>query len=201
MQFDDSQLSEIQQFLQAGNLLAYPTEAVWGIGCDPFNKTAAKQILTIKHRPIEKGMIVVTGNIANIQPFLQPLAQNLVDTITASWQSNAQQATTWLLPIPNDLKNTIPSWITGGRDSLAIRVISHPVIAKLCNTIAAQDPRNPFGFLISTSCNPSGLSPAIDFASAYQYFGDTIGYLRGETLGFIRPSQIFDALTQQQVRA
>ena len=183
MQFNDTQLDAVQQFLQAGNLLAYPTEAVWGIGCDPFNETAVKQILAIKQRPIEKGMIVITGDIAHIQPFLQPLPQQVVDSIAASWQSSDAQATTWLLPIPATLQGKIPEWVTGGRDSLAIGVIS------------------PFGFLVSTSCNLSGLTPATDFAAAYHYFGDAIGYLLGDTLGFVRPSQIFDALTQQQVRA
>lgn len=201
MQFNDTQLDAVQQFLQAGNLLAYPTEAVWGIGCDPFNETAVKQILAIKQRPIEKGMIVITGDIAHIQPFLQPLPQEVVNTIATSWQSSDAQATTWLLPIPASLQRKIPEWVTGGRDSLAIRVISHPMIAKLCNHIAHVDHNNPFGFLVSTSCNLSGLTPANDFAAAYHYFGDAIGYLLGDTLGFVRPSQIFDALTQQQVRA
>ena len=201
MQFNDTQLEAVQQFLQAGNLLAYPTEAVWGIGCDPFNETAVKQILAIKQRPIEKGMIVITGDIAHIQPFLQPLPQQVVDSIAASWQSSDAQATTWLLPIPASLQGKIPEWVTGGRDSLAIRVISHPMIAELCNHIAHVDHNNPFGFLVSTSCNLSGLTPATDFAAAYHYFGDAIGYLLGDTLGFVRPSQIFDALTQQQVRA
>lgn len=201
MTFDDNQLIEVQQFLQAGNLLAYPTEAVWGIGCDPFNAAAVKQVLAIKQRPIEKGMIVVTGDIAHIEPFLQPLPPALINQIAVSWQSSEQQATTWLLPIPKAVKDKIPDWITGGRDSLAIRVISHPMIAKLCNRIAQTDSNNPFGFLVSTSCNPSGLSPASDFDAAYHYFGDTIGYLMGETLGFSRPSQIFDAMTGQQVRA
>ena len=201
MQFNDTQLDAVQQFLQAGNLLAYPTEAVWGIGCDPFNEIAVKQILAIKQRPIEKGMIVITGDIAHIQPFLQPLPQQVVDSIATSWQSSDAQATTWLLPIPASLQRKIPEWVTGGRDSLAIRVISHPMIAKLCNHIAHVDHNNPFGFLVSTSCNLSGLTPANDFAAAYHYFGDAIGYLLGDTLGFVRPSQIFDALTQQQVRA
>ena len=167
MQFNDTQLDAVQQFLQAGNLLAYPTEAVWGIGCDPFNETAVKQILAIKQRPIEKGMIVITGDIAHIQPFLQPLPKQVVDSIAASWQSSDAQATTWLLPIPASLQGKIPDWVTGGRDSLAIRVITHPMIAKLCNTIAHADNNNPFGFLGSTSCNLSGLTPATDFASAY----------------------------------
>ena len=136
MQFNDTQLDAVQQFLQAGNLLAYPTEAVWGIGCDPFNEIAVKQILAIKQRPIEKGMIVITGDIAHIQPFLQPLPQQVVNTIATSWQSSDAQATTWLLPIPASLQRKIPEWVTGGRDSLAIRVISHPMIAKLCNHIA-----------------------------------------------------------------
>ena len=174
---------------------------MWGIGCDPFNETAVKQILAIKRRPIEKGMIVITGDIAHIQPFLQPLPQQVVNSIAASWQASDAQATTWLLPIPAILQGKIPDWVTGGRDSLAIRVISHPMIAELCNHIAHADNNNPFGFLVSTSCNLSGLTPANDFAAAYHYFGDAIGYLLGDTLGFVRPSQIFDALTQQQVRA
>ena len=87
MQFNQSQIQDVYKFLQAGHLLAYPTEAVWGIGCDPFNETAVKQILSIKNRPMHKGMIVVTADIALIQPFLQPLAQATVAKITHSWQS------------------------------------------------------------------------------------------------------------------
>jgi L-threonylcarbamoyladenylate synthase len=201
MQFNQSQIQDVYKFLQAGHLLAYPTEAVWGIGCDPFNETAVKQILSIKNRPMHKGMIVVTADIALIQPFLQPLAQATVAKITHSWQSQMPQATTWLLPIPAQLQTCMPAWLTGGRSTLAVRVIQHPLIAALCRHIAQNDPQNPFGFLVSTSCNPSGQTPACSYRQAHHYFADEIGYLQGETLGFNRPSQILDALTEQQVRA
>lgn len=198
--FTEQQLAVVSDFLQQGNLLAYPTEAVWGIGCDPFNQQAVAQVLAIKNRPIEKGMILVTADESYIQAFLQPLANSIQQQISQSWQAGGNQATTWLLPIPHTLKNKIPSWITGRRDTLAIRVIRHPLVAALCATLAKTDNNNPFGFLVSTSCNPSGLTPATTLTEATQYFVDRIGYLQGDTLGFSEPSQIKDALTGAIVR-
>ena len=198
--FTEQQLAVVSDFLQQGHLLAYPTEAVWGIGCDPFNQQAVARVLAIKHRPIEKGMIVVTADECYIQAFLQPLAKDTQQQISQSWRAGGNQATTWLLPIPHALQDKIPSWITGGRDTLAIRVIRHPLVAALCETLANIDHNNPFGFLVSTSCNPSGLLPATTLDEATQYFTDRIGYLQGETLGFSEPSQIKDALTGAIVR-
>ncbi len=47
-------VAEAAKALQAGEVLAYPTEAVWGLGCDPFNEQAFLKILRLKQRPIEK---------------------------------------------------------------------------------------------------------------------------------------------------
>lgn len=185
-------------WLKKGNLLAYPTEAVWGIGCDPFNEQAVRQILTIKHRPIEKGMIVIAPTLASIQPFLQNLSTGNHQAILSSWQNVDNQATTWLFPIPHDLSVNIPDWVTGGRESLAIRVIAHPTIAKLCQNLIS--PHNPYGFVISTSCNPSGELPAKNFAQAQSYFGESVGYLVDTTLNFTQPSQIKNALNGELVR-
>lgn len=180
--------------------MAYPTEAVWGIGCDPFNEQAVKQVLAIKNRPIDKGMIVIAASIASIQPFFHVLSENQIQTILQSWlsPSNPQQATTWLFPMPQDLSVKIPDWVTGGRGSLAMRVIAHPAIAHLCHGLIS--PNNPYGFLISTSCNPSGEMPAKNLAEAQGYFGDSIGYFDETTLGYTQPSQIKHALTGELVR-
>ena len=188
MLFSPRQIDEVSQFLQQGNLLAYPTEAVWGIGCDPFNEQAVRQILAIKNRPIEKGMIVVTANTDLIQDFFQALPLSIQQDIYQTWQQSKNQATTFLFPIPANIQ--IPNWVTGGRESFAIRVINHPVIAKLCQAIANNNPNNPYGFLISTSCNPTGEPPATTLEQAQAYFGDTIGYFNDSTLGYTQPSQI-----------
>uniref|UniRef100_UPI00289704CB cytochrome ubiquinol oxidase subunit I n=1 Tax=Stenotrophomonas sp. TaxID=69392 RepID=UPI00289704CB len=49
--------------LRAGGVIAYPTEAVWGLGCDPGHEAAVMTLLTIKQRPIEKGMILVAAPV------------------------------------------------------------------------------------------------------------------------------------------
>ena len=119
-------------WLTTGQLLAYPTESVWGIGCDPFDESAVQQLLTIKQRPIDKGMIVVTDRVERIVPLLATLNRDQRQMVLASWQATSdtltQQAHTWLLPIDQPLEVPIPSWITGTHNSGAVRVIAHPLI-------------------------------------------------------------------------
>ena len=200
--FSSGNLDQACEFIQQGNLLAYPTEAVWGLGCDPFNEHAVTQILAIKQRPIEKGMIVIAPNIDSITEFFTPLPEHCQPPILTSWGNNSSQnqATTWLFPIPQHLPVNIPHWVTGGRATLAIRLIQQPNIAKLCQQLIS--PSNPYGFLISTSCNPTGQPPAIILPQAQAYFGDcpNVDYFEADTLGYTQPSQIRDAMTGKLVR-
>uniref|UniRef100_UPI0031B6BE9C L-threonylcarbamoyladenylate synthase n=1 Tax=Stenotrophomonas maltophilia TaxID=40324 RepID=UPI0031B6BE9C len=55
--------------------LAYPTEAVCGLGCDPFNEQAFQKILELKQRPIEKGVILLAGHISQVEHLLTSLPQ------------------------------------------------------------------------------------------------------------------------------
>lgn len=234
MLIDSSQLttsaSAAAAMLQQGQLLAYPTESVWGIGCDAYNEAAVRRILSIKQRPIEKGMIVITDSTARIAPLLASLSSSQRQQVLDSWEKDnqrlSQQAHTWLLPIPsiamdpnsaqlNLANNTmainqekspthtasrimIPNWITGRHKSVAVRVIAHPLIKQLCEQMVSAG--NPFGFIVSTSCNPSGQSPARNLEQAYGYFGNDIGYLNAPTLEYTQPSQIRDALTGDIIR-
>ena len=189
------------EWLHTGRLLAYPTESVWGLGCDPFNEQAVTHLLAIKARPVSKGLIVLTASVEDIQPFLAPLPASRQAEIITSWQTDGQQqASTWLLPIPDKLPMPIPDWVTGGRATLAIRVIAHETIKALCTQL--RQPSNPYGFLISTSCNPSAYPPAQNLQQAQDYFAELpeVGFLSGQTLHFTAPSQIREALTGQVVR-
>ncbi len=199
-------VAKAAQWLNAGKLLAYPTESVWGIGCDPFDKSAVQQLLDIKQRPISKGMIVVTDKVQRIEPLLALLSDEQRQTVLDSWsQCHQRQAFTWLLPLGDPLELTvpIPSWITGVHQSVAVRVIAHPLIQQLCACLVSA--ANPYGFLVSTSCNPSEQPPAISLTQAQAYFVNNdlaaqVGYLQGDTLGYILPSQIHDALTGTIIR-
>ena len=60
----DIQLRQAVLTLEAGGVIAYPTEAVWGLGCDPFDRAAVLRLLDIKQRPMHKGLIVIAADVA-----------------------------------------------------------------------------------------------------------------------------------------
>ncbi|WP_413191346.1 L-threonylcarbamoyladenylate synthase [Psychrobacter sp. AT9] len=206
--FTTDSVAQAATWLKEGQLLAYPTESVWGIGCDAYDEIAVQRILDIKQRPQAKGMIVVTDSAERLMPLLEPLEDGQRQQIIKSWQTDSghnnddnlqyKQAHTWLLPIPQALTTVIPSWITGQHQTVAVRVIAHPMVRQLCQQLV--DVQNPFGLLVSTSCNPSGQLPAMTFDDAYAYFGEQISYLQADTLGYTLPSQIRDATTGLIIR-
>ena len=66
--------------MHQGGVIAYPTEAVWGLGCDPYNASAVNRILTLKQRDPAKGLILVAANIEQFAPFLEGLSNCLLYT-------------------------------------------------------------------------------------------------------------------------
>lgn len=186
------------EWLIQGKILAYPTESVWGLGCDAFNQKAVDELLVLKNRPAHKGLIVLTATDSLVQDFLNTVPKLRQDDIVRSWQNSKGQATTWLFDIPDGI--VVPQNVRGEHTSLAIRLIKQGQINELCILLAMNDNANPFGFLVSTSCNLNGEPPAKDFDAAHAYFGDKVCYLVGETLNFDKPSQIKNAKTGKLVR-
>lgn len=177
------------QTLQSGQVLAYPTEAVWGLGCDPYNQQAFEQILSLKNRPIEKGVILIAASLVQVQPFLHGLHDAQIAQMQQSWQiSEQQRATTWLVP----LTEAVPTWISGQHDRVAIRVTTHPLVRQLCDGFG--------GAIVSTSANPAGLPPAKSSTEIQHYFGEQLAVLEG-ALGMSRePSRIMDIVSGQVLR-
>ena len=167
------------KWLKEGQLLAYPTESVWGIGCDPYDQAAVQRILDIKQRPQAKGMIVVTDSVSRLAPLLASLDEVQRQQVIDSWQTDDSR---------DEQHN----------QTIAVRVISHPTVRQLCQQLVSE--QNPFGLLVSTSCNRSGQTPASTFEAAYAYFKEQIGYLQGDTLGYTLPSQIRDTTTGLVIR-
>ncbi|OOR88183.1 hypothetical protein B0181_08785 [Moraxella caviae] len=201
--FHVEQLDKAVQYLQSGGVLAYPSESVWGLGCDAFCEQAVREILRIKNRPEEKGVIVLANHADVLKPLLADLPDDEQQQLIARAADNvvrhdgqAVQAKTWLVPVA--AAAGIPSWLTGQFDSLAVRITPHPILQKLCEGLKSA--HNPYGFLVSTSCNPSGCEPAMNFEQAASYFYDDVGYLLAQNLGFDKPSQIVNLLTDEVLR-
>ncbi|MGC8119663.1 L-threonylcarbamoyladenylate synthase [Marinobacter sp. VGCF2001] len=180
------QLALARQTVLAGGVIAYPTEAVWGLGCDPWNEQAVNDILELKQRPVEKGVILVASSVEQVRFLLDPLPADLQHAATRHWPGPV----TCLLP---DVKHQIPEWVRGKHSSIAVRVSDHPIVRALCD--AAGMP------LVSTSCNPAGRQPARAIWQVRRYFADRIDHIVPGALGGNRkPSRIIDIVTGQQFR-
>ena len=102
------------QVFQQGGVLAYPTEAVFGLGCDPDQQSAVQKILTIKKRPIEKGLILLAGEYKQLQPYIdeQKMSTEQIKTMLSRWPNGVTQV------VPASKK--AQPFLTGQFDTIAI---------------------------------------------------------------------------------
>jgi len=172
--------------LREGGVIAYPTEAVWGIGCDPWDEEAVYRVLEIKQRPVHKGLILVAASVDQLAALFRPLNKVQQERLIASWPGH----NTWLIPDPDDL---IPDWIKGEHDTVAIRVSAHPLVRDLC--LSFRD------LVVSTSANRAG-EPEIRSRLKLQLkLGDKLDYIMPGVLGTeTKPSTIRDLESGQALR-
>ena len=179
-------LQQTRLVLSAGGVIAYPTEAVWGLGCDPWNGEAVDRLLDLKNRPAHKGLILVAASVAQIEFLLTPLNDSLRRRAVECWPGPV----TCLLP---DIHQQIPSNVRGRHHSVAVRVSNHPLVQKLCEVAG--------GPLVSTSCNPAGRLPARHVWQVHRYFGHQLDkVIPGRLGGQKKPSQILDIATGRWLR-
>lgn len=180
------QVTQAANSLLNGEVLAYPTEAVWGIGCDPENEAATLRLLQIKERPVAKGLILVAGSVDQIQDLLEPLSPAQKKQILATWPG----PNTWLVPDYNQL---IPSWIKGEHATVAVRVSAHPLVVALCLRFG--------GPLVSTSANKAGQRPAKTAMQVVKHLGREVdSVLHGKLGDRTKPSRIIDLLSGKILR-
>ena len=174
------------QALTNGGVIAYPTEAVWGLGCDPWNEAAVGKILKLKQRPMHKGLILVASQWAQFQPLVKDLTAQQIDQLNESWPG----PTTWLMADP---QSWVPLWIKGQHSSVALRVSAHPLVSALCDQFN--------GPIVSTSANLAGGKPAKSRLHIMQAFGDQIDYVVNGELGQNKqPSEVKDLVSGQIIR-
>ena len=172
--------------LKQGKLIAYPTESVFGIGCDPNNLTAIKSLLQLKSRPASKGLILIAGDISQLEPWVDFQQVPDLRTLEESWPGHE----TWLVPAH---KHVSPM-LTGNHETLAVRITAHSTVRQLCKLFK--------GAITSTSANRSGHQEAKDLLSTKKYFSTDIDcYVPGDITGNLRPSRIRDAMTGDLIRA
>jgi len=176
----NQELAAAVEALRRGGVIAYPTEAVWGLGCDPGNEAAVMRLLQLKQRPVEKGVILVAAELEQLRPWLDldALPAQRLTEVQASWPGPH----TWIMPAAAGA----PVWITGSHSGIAVRVSAHPGVAALCRAFA--------GPLVSTSANLAGESPARRRQDLDpRLLARLDGLVDGPTAGLAQPTAIRDA--------
>jgi L-threonylcarbamoyladenylate synthase len=177
-------LSRAAAVVRASGIIAYPTEAVYGLGCLPMDRAAVLRILALKHRPAAKGLIVVAAEASQLRGYVHFPSAAIEKQVMASWPGPV----TWLLPADPE----VPQWLRGAHRTLAVRVSAHPVVHALCRKL---------GPLVSTSANPAGMEPARSAAEVRAYFGREVDYIVPGRVGpKTLPTEIRDARTGAVIR-
>lgn len=174
--------------LRSGGVLAYPTEAVFGLGCDPHDQAAFERLFALKQRPPTQGVLLIAADFAQVERYidLDAVPAQILQQIQASWPG----PNTWIFP----RSSAVPAWVAGAHAGIALRVTAHAPAAALCRAFGAA--------LVSTSANPHGEPPARSAQTVAEYFGAALDGVLDAPLGAQdRPTVIRDALTGAMIRA
>lgn len=187
MTIHSADAEQAAQVLRDGGVIAYATEAVFGLGCDPRNEQALQKLLLIKHRAAAKGLILIAADEQQLHPYIEltKMTEVMWKPVRSSWPGPV----TWILPA----NQTVSTLLRGERDSLAVRVTAHAQVRKLCRAFG--------GAIVSTSANLSNQEPARTVNEVEAQFPSELDLiLIGETGGAYKPSEIRDALTGKIIR-
>ena len=133
------EINRALEVIKNGGVILYPTDTIWGLGCDATNADAVEKLLKIKNRPAEKSLIVLLDVDSKLQSYVKEIPEVAYDLI--------EYAENPLTIIFSDAKNLAPNVInTDG--SVGIRIVKHDFCTPLIQRF-----RKP---LVSTSANMSG---------------------------------------------
>jgi L-threonylcarbamoyladenylate synthase len=186
--FDLATLDAAAALLRDGGVLAYPTEAVFGLGCDPHDRAAFERVFALKQRPATQGVLLIAADFGQIERYIDLAAvpEGILRQVCASWPGPH----TWIFP----RSAAVPDWVAGAHAGIALRITAHEPAAALCRAFG--------GALVSTSANPHGQPPARAAATVAGYFSDALdGVLEAPLGGQSSPTVIRDALSGAIIRA
>ncbi|MDX2429142.1 MAG: Sua5/YciO/YrdC/YwlC family protein [Xanthomonadales bacterium] len=171
--------------LRSGHVIAYPTEAVYGLGCDPANESAVRKLLKLKGRHESAGLVLIASEFSQLLPWISDVSEPLVQKAMQTWPGSV----TWLFP----RAAAVPDYVAGKHDTVAVRITAHQPSRDLCEAFESA--------LISTSANHTSAKPARSLSEVWGYFGsDIAGTLAGELGDGEKPSEIRDLVTGKIIR-
>jgi len=183
----DAAIAAAVAALRAGGVVAYPTEAVYGLGVDPHDRGAVARLFELKRRPAGQGVLLIAADIAQVEKYIDATATPAAALARA--QTTWPGPHTWVFP----RSAATPPWLAGTHAGIALRVTAHPLAASLCRAFG--------GALVSTSANRHGEPSARTAAAVRSAFGDELAYiLDGPIGGLERPTPLRDVVTGETIR-
>lgn len=182
-----AEIDAAAELLHEGGVFAYPTEAVFGLGCDPHDRVAFERLFALKQRPPTQGVLLIAADFSQVERYIacDSVPAGIMQQVRASWPG----PNTWIFPRSPE----IPEWIAGAHAGIALRVTAHPPAAALCRAFG--------GALVSTSANPHGEPPARTTQAVEAFFGNALdGLLDAPLGGQASPTVIRDSLSGTIIR-
>ncbi len=180
-------IKQASEAIQQGKILAYPTEAVFGLGCDAKNPRALERLRNVKQRASHKGFIVLVSSVDQLARHFPEL--DIDEVGKEKLLSPQDHPTTWII----QAKQALDPQLSGHNTSLAVRISDHPIVKELCKLA---------GPIVSSSANIEGQEPAKELMGIKQVFGEQIDfYLDGPLGNATSPSQIIDLNRGEIIRS
>ena len=167
---NDNDYARAVALLQAGELVAFPTETVYGLGADAANPEAVAKIFAAKGRPADHPLIVHLAGAGYLERWAVDIPQAAWDLAEAFWPG----------PLTLILKRApqVPYAVTGGQDTVGIRVPSHPVALELLRAYAQSGGgRNAMSGVAAPSANRFGRISPTDAAHVREELGDAVALI------------------------
>lgn len=155
-----NEVNKALEVLRSGGLILYPTDTIWGIGCDATNEVAVKKVLDLKGRSEGKSMIILLDNDTKLQSYVAEVPDIAYDLIEYSEKP--------LTIIYSDAKNLAPN-VINENGSIGIRIVNHDFCEQLLQRF-----RLP---IVSTSANLSGQPAPANFPEISQEILDGVDYV------------------------
>ncbi len=168
--YDREDLQEAVRVLRAGGVIVYPTDTVWGIGCDATNEDAVRKVYALKHREDSKSMLVLLDGAGKLQGYVEHIPDAAWDLLECTAHDRDSQG---LQPRPMTIiypgaKNIAPNLIAED-GSIGIRITQEPFSKALCEQLHRP--------IVSTSANISGEPTAKNFRQISQAVLDAADYV------------------------
>ena len=180
---EQTRIKEAVEILKNNGIVVYPTETVYGIGCDPFSREACERVQRLKKRGNTKPFLLLACSLSQVEQFAGELTDVPLRLAEVFWPG----------PLTMVIKPTknLPDYLFGRSGGVAFRVTSHPV---------AASPAEEFGCPVtSTSANLSGRSPIVTYEETLNLFGKSADIvLKNYEPLHGKPSTIVD-LTSKQI--